>query len=152
MNRSHPHQEETFVLSYLEYNQRAVPQITPQLLIPLLHIPKRIRRGPELRHTAFPVPPTQRGVFRYRQAERPFCDVVRPPSGHCPEMFLCFLARSCIEGWIEKGRKSGEEVWGCDVRNKPWDEFRAARDGRCEWLRGSRGRVMYIFHSLEDHL
>ena len=35
--------------SYLEYDQRAIPQIAPQLLISLLHIPVRIRRSPELR-------------------------------------------------------------------------------------------------------
>ena len=57
MNRLHPHQGGNLTFSYLEYDQRAVPQIFPQFLIPLLHIPVRIRRGPELCQPAFPVLP-----------------------------------------------------------------------------------------------
>ena len=62
--------------SYLEYDQRAVPQIVPQLLVPLLHVPIRVWGSPKLRRSTYPAFPAQKSVRRYRKAESPIGDIV----------------------------------------------------------------------------
>ena len=146
-----PHQEENAGFSYLEYHQRAVPQIVPQLLVPLPHIPIRVRRSPELRQPTLSVLPAQRGVFRYRQTEGSIGDVVRPSRGHGLKMLLRFFARGRTEeGRVKEGLNRGEEVGRCDVRDEPWDEFRAGQDERCD-RDGFLDRFFEV-DSLEDYL
>lgn len=102
--------------SYLKDNQRAVPQVVPELPIPLLHVPIRVRCGPELRHPTFPTLPTQGSVLRYRQTEGSVDEVVGPSRNHGLEMLLGFFAWSrAEEGWIKEGREGGDEIWRCDV-------------------------------------
>lgn len=68
-------------------------------------------------------------------------------------MFLCFFAWSRTEeGLIEEGRENGGEIWRCDVRDEPWDQFGTGKDGRYGLLRKFLVGGFSFLDLLKNHL